>query len=93
MNTINDHISKALKDGYISDEEFTLLLSELDKFYKMRDEIRSKTTTKIDAETKESLILEGKNKAIEEFQNMFVAGRGAPSGAAGRGTGTGMKQY
>ena len=92
LNTINDHISKALKDGYISDDEVTLILSELDKFYKMRDEIRSKTTTKIDAETKESLILEGKNKAIEEFQNMFV-GRGAPSGAAGRGTGTGMKQY
>ena len=40
----------------------------------MRDEIRSKTTSKIDKETKESLILEGKNKAIEEFQNMFVAG-------------------
>ena len=74
LNTINDHVSKAWKDGYISDEEFTLILSELDKFYKMRDEIRSKTTTKIDAETKESLILEGKNKAIEEFQNMFATG-------------------
>ena len=71
LNTINDHISKALKDGYISDDEFTLILSELDKFYKMRDEIRSKTTTKIDDDTKKSLILEGKNKAIEEFQNMF----------------------
>ena len=51
LNTINDHISKALKDGFISDDEFTLILSELDKFYKMRDEIRSKTTTKIDEET------------------------------------------
>ena len=59
----------------ISDDEFTLILSELDKFCNMRDEIRSKTTSKIDKETKESLILEGKNKAIEEFQNMFVAGR------------------
>ena len=90
LNTTNDHISKALKDGYISDEEFTLILSQLDKFYNMRDEIRSKTT-KTDAETKESLIMEGKNKAIEDFQNMFVS-RGAPSGAAGR-SGTGMKQY
>jgi hypothetical protein len=48
------------------------ILSELDKFYKMKDEIRSKTTTKIDDETKKSLILEGKNKAIEEFQRMFA---------------------
>lgn len=44
----------------------------------MRDEIRGKTTTKIDDETKESLILEGKNKAIEEFQNMFATGRVLP---------------
>ena len=43
----------------------------------MRDEIRSKTTSKIDKETKESLIQAGKNKAIEEFQTMFggTAGR------------------
>jgi hypothetical protein len=73
LNTINDHISKALMDGYISDEEFTLILSELDKFYKMRDEIRSKTTSKINEDTKKSLILEGKNKAIEEFQSMFAS--------------------
>jgi hypothetical protein len=48
------------------------ILSELDKFYKLKDEIRSKTTTKIDDETKNLLILEGKNKAIEEFQSMFA---------------------
>jgi hypothetical protein len=34
----------------------------------MKDKIRSKTTTKIDDETKKSLILEGKNKAVEEFR-------------------------
>ena len=83
---------KALKDGFISDDEFTLILSELDKFYKMRDEIRSKTTTKIDAETKESLILEGMNKAIEEFHSMSATGRGTPLRAgAGRTTVTGVK--
>ena len=72
-----------MKDGYISDEEFTLILSELDKFYKMRDEIRSKTTSKIDEDTKKSLILEGKNKAIEEFQSMF-GGHSVPSGRIGK---------
>jgi hypothetical protein len=86
LNTIKDHISKALNDGFISDEEFTLILSELDKFYKTHDEVRSKTITKIDEETKESLIKQSKNKAIEEFQNMFAAGRSAtvahPAGLA-----------
>ena len=28
LNTVNDHISKALKDGFISDDEFTLILTK-----------------------------------------------------------------
>jgi hypothetical protein len=36
-NNINDHISIALKDGVVYDYEFTLILSELDKFYQMRE--------------------------------------------------------
>ena len=73
LNTINDHISKALKDGYISDDEFTLIISELDKFYTMRDEIRNKITSKIDEETKEQLIKQGMDKATEEYQSMLAA--------------------
>lgn len=66
----------------------------------MRDEIRSKITMKIVEETKESLLLECKNKAIEEFQSMFTglvgAGmnpvRGGEHASAGRSTaGTIMK--
>ena len=82
LNTVNDHISKALKDGFISDDEFTLILSELDKFYTMRDEIRNKITSKIHEETKESLIKQGKDIATEEYQNMLAAVAKAPLGAA-----------
>jgi hypothetical protein len=32
LSTISDHISKALRDNKISDEEFTLVLSEIDKY-------------------------------------------------------------
>ena len=32
LNTINDHISKALKDKNISDEEYSLILNESAKF-------------------------------------------------------------
>lgn len=39
----------------------------------MCDELRNKTSTKIDEETKESLIKEGKSKAVEEYQNMLAA--------------------
>jgi hypothetical protein len=37
----------------------------------MKDEIRTKTMTKIDDETKQSLIKQGKEQAVEEFKNMF----------------------
>ena len=43
LNTISDHISKALIDGVIDDKEFSLILSELEKFKKMKEEIRNKT--------------------------------------------------
>ena len=74
LNTISDHISKALQDNSISDEEFHLIVSELDKYNKMKEDIRSKVKTKIDDETKQSLIKQGKEKAIEEFSNMFGGG-------------------
>jgi prophage maintenance system killer protein len=38
----------------------------------MKEDIRSKTKTKLDEETKESLIRQGKEKAIEEFSTMFA---------------------
>jgi hypothetical protein len=50
---------------------FTLILSELTKFNQMKDEIRTKTKTKIDDETKKSLIKKGKEQAVEQFKNMF----------------------
>jgi hypothetical protein len=71
LSTISDHISKALKDNEISNEEFTLILSEIDKYNQLKEDIRSKTKSKLDEETKESLIKQGKEKAIEEFSNMF----------------------
>ena len=74
LNTISDHISKALQDNSISDDEFHLIVSELDKYNKMKEDIRSKVKSKIDDETKQSLIKQGKEKAIEEFQSMFGGG-------------------
>jgi hypothetical protein len=75
-----------LKDNEISHEEFTLILFEIDKYNQLKEDIRSKTKTKLDEETKESLIKLGKEKAIEEYSNMFrVAGhaRGRTAGTAG----------
>ena len=71
LNTISDHISKALKDDQVSDEEYSLILSEVDKFNNMKEEIRSKIKAGIDEATKQSLINKGRDDAIQSFQNMF----------------------
>jgi len=52
LNTITDYVSKALEDGYISDEEYSLIQNELMKFNEMKEEIRSETKVSIDKEPK-----------------------------------------
>ena len=56
LNTISDYISKALKDGFISNNEYELILGELEKFKSMLEEIRTKVRGEIDEVTEESLI-------------------------------------
>ena len=62
---MNDLVSKALNDGYISDGEFSLIISELKKFNDKKEEIRptKKIRTAIDEEKKQSLI----SRVIENY--------------------------
>ena len=72
LNTISEHISKALKDNVISDEEFSLILSELDKFKEMKEEIRSKVKVKLDEATKnEEDAMKSFRDAMKSFRDMF----------------------
>ena len=75
LNTINDHISKALKDEKISDEEYSLILSESAKFEEMKKEIRSKIRVKMGEETKQNFIDTGRKEAVDNFQSMYGAGK------------------
>ena len=70
MNTISSHISKALTDNEITDDEFRLILEELEKYKVMIEEIRTKTKKKIMVETEESLIERGRQEARESFRRL-----------------------
>ena len=66
LNTISNLVSAALMDGKISDEEFRLIMSEIEKFQQMKNDIRTKAVKAhseitIDAETKKLLIEKSKN--------------------------------
>ena len=51
LHTIALHVSKALSDNKVTDEEFQLILEELEKYKVMKEEVRSKTKKKIATET------------------------------------------
>ena len=67
LDTIASHISKALNDNKVTDEEFQLILEELEKYKVMKEEVRSKTKKKIVTETEETLIERGRQEARESF--------------------------
>ena len=58
LNTISDHVSRALMDGVISDDEFKLIVEELKKYDQLKDEIRAgsrkKQAATLDEETKKA---------------------------------------
>ena len=70
LDTIASHISKAMMDDYISDEEFKLIIGEMDKYKAMKEEIRSNTKKKLKTEEEESLIEKGRQEARESFRKL-----------------------
>ena len=68
LNTITDHVSAALMDGRISDEEFRLIVDEVSKYNQMKAEIRAgarkaHTAVALDEESKNTLIQRGRDEA------------------------------
>ena len=59
LDTISSHISKALSDNKVTDEEFRLILEELEMHKVMKGEVRAKTKKKIATEMEETLIERG----------------------------------
>ena len=70
LDMINSHISKALSDNKVTDEEFQLILEELEKYNVMKEEVRSKTKKKIATEMEETLIERGRQEARESFRKL-----------------------
>ena len=63
LDMITSHVSKALSDNKVTDEEFRLILEELEKCKIMKEEVRSKTKKKQPKLKKHSLKEGGKKHA------------------------------
>ena len=76
LDTIASHISNALMDDHISDEEFKLIMEELNKYKAMKEEIRNNTKKTLKEEEKESLIEIGRQEARESFRKLVEKNHG-----------------
>ena len=70
LDTIASHVSKAMMDDFISDEEFKLIMEEMEKYKALKKEIRNNTKKKLKTEEEESLIEKGRQEARESFRRL-----------------------
>ena len=70
LDTIVSHVSKAMMDDFISDEEFKLIMEEMEKYKALKEEIRNNTKKKLKTEEEESLIERGRQEARESFRRL-----------------------
>ena len=80
LDTIASHISKALMDDFVSNEEFNLILEEMNKYKALKEEIRNNTKKKLKKEEEESLIEKGRQEATESFRKLVEKKHGGPLG-------------
>ena len=70
LDTITTHVSKALIDNFISNEEFNLIMEEMNKYKALKEEVRSNTKKKLKTEEEENLIEKGRQEARESFRRL-----------------------
>ena len=80
LKLIASHISKALMDDFISNEEFNLMLEVMEKYKETKEEIRNNTKKKLKTEEEESLIEKGRREARESFRKLVEKNHGGPIG-------------
>ena len=78
LDTIATHISKAMMDNFISDDEFKLIMEEMDKYKALKEDIRNNTKKKLKTEEEESLIERGRQEARESFRKLVEKNHGGP---------------
>ena len=70
LDTIASHVSKAMMDDFISDEEFKSIMEEMEKYKALKEDVRSNTKKKLKTEEEESLIEKGRQEARESFRKL-----------------------
>ena len=75
LNSISAHVSRALTDGQISDEEFHIVVDEVHKYTQMKAKIRARAKKAHAAVTldEEALIQRGRDEARASLMKKLAA--------------------
>ena len=76
LDTIASHVSKAMMDDFVNDEEFKLIMEEMNKYKALKEDIDYNTKKKLKTEEEESLIERGRQEARESFRRLVEKNHG-----------------
>ena len=78
LNTISEFVSKALEDNQISQTEFVLIKSELEKFYEMKNDIKNVGNVKVKNIDVKKLLEAEQKKWLEKLMSSASFGPDRP---------------
>ena len=85
LDTISGIVSKAVEDSHISNQEYQLILKEVEHYRKMKEEIRTKskkTTDAITTEQREAILAQGREEGQQAFLAKIVGTSATPLASA-----------
>ena len=85
LDTISGIVSKAVEDSHISNQEYQVILKEVEHYRTMKEEIRTKskkTTNAITAEQREAILAQGREEGQQAFLQKIVGTSATPLASA-----------
>ena len=85
LDTISGLVSKAVEDSHISNQEYQVILKEVEHYRTMKEEIRTKskkTTNAITAEQREAILAQGRKEGQQAFLQKIVGTSATPLASA-----------
>ena len=73
LSSVNDLVSRALTDGKISDEEFHVILNEMESYREHKTQIRTRVRNELSSEREKEIREEAEKKGLMKGQEMAMA--------------------
>ena len=85
LDSISAIVSKAVEDAHVSNQEYRLILREVEHYRTLKEQIRTKTKRKTDAitaEQREAILTQGREQGKQDFLRRIAATSDTPTVSA-----------